>query len=183
MIRVLLLLSVLVGIAASQNICSWPVDLGGNSCSASNSSIRFFYDVEFKRCLPFLYNGCGGNENNFPEMRLCRQRCTPLDQLVCPANTPSIPNKSGSTGCGACDDPTKSFCHKGPNGAGICCSSDAQRKVNEDRELTCSNGKKKYTIVRGDKERVYIGKSCDHKFCPDGYDCQKGNYYAFCCAK
>lgn len=56
-------------------------------------------------------------------------------------------------------------------------------KVDQDRELVCPNGKKKYATFRGGKDRAFIGKSCDHKFCPTGFDCQKGNFYSYCCAK
>ncbi|PIC25940.1 hypothetical protein B9Z55_018680 [Caenorhabditis nigoni] len=184
----LLLVSLLFGTAVSQNLCDSPADLG-KSCVGSNSSIRFYFDKDMRRCLPFKYSGCGGNENNFSERHECVQRCTPMDHLFCPANTPPMKNVYGSTDCGQnsgdvkCANPDKSFCHMGPNGAGMCCSLEAQKKVNQDREPTCPNGKKKYSVFRGQKDRIVIGKSCEHQFCPEEYDCQKGNFYAYCCAK
>ncbi|CAI5795542.1 kunitz-type serine protease inhibitor bitisilin-3-like [Podarcis lilfordi] len=39
---------------------------------------RYYYDVRNKRCLPFVYRGCGGNENNFESYWKCSQVCEPL---------------------------------------------------------------------------------------------------------
>ncbi|PIO67576.1 hypothetical protein TELCIR_10665 [Teladorsagia circumcincta] len=28
---------------------------------------------------------------------------------------------------------------------------------------------------------ILFGKSCDHQFCPDGAECHRGAYFAYCC--
>ena len=38
---------------------------------------RFHYDPDAKTCLPFLYGGCGGNENRFVREEDCVKRCMP----------------------------------------------------------------------------------------------------------
>ncbi|XP_033028408.1 kunitz-type serine protease inhibitor bitisilin-3-like [Lacerta agilis] len=39
---------------------------------------RYYYDARIKRCMPFVYRGCGGNENNFESYWKCSQVCEPL---------------------------------------------------------------------------------------------------------
>lgn len=36
---------------------------------------RWYYDDSEGRCLPFTYGGCGANDNNFPTLTACNQRC------------------------------------------------------------------------------------------------------------
>ena len=51
--------------------CSQPVLSG--QCRASIP--RFYYDQSLGQCQPFLYGGCGGNDNNFATMDQCRRQC------------------------------------------------------------------------------------------------------------
>ncbi|XP_013884538.1 tissue factor pathway inhibitor a [Austrofundulus limnaeus] len=39
------------------------------------SDRRFAFNPESRRCQPFSYSGCGGNENNFRSRRLCYYQC------------------------------------------------------------------------------------------------------------
>ncbi|EPB80315.1 Kunitz/Bovine pancreatic trypsin inhibitor domain protein [Ancylostoma ceylanicum] len=36
---------------------------------------RYGYDTREKRCVPFVYSGCGGNVNNYSNMLQCRIAC------------------------------------------------------------------------------------------------------------
>ncbi|RCN49537.1 Kunitz/Bovine pancreatic trypsin inhibitor domain protein [Ancylostoma caninum] len=36
---------------------------------------RFGYDTREKRCVPFLYSGCGGNANHYITMQQCELAC------------------------------------------------------------------------------------------------------------
>ena len=36
---------------------------------------KFYYDSQTQRCLPFIYGGCRGNENNFDNIHDCREAC------------------------------------------------------------------------------------------------------------
>ncbi|XP_051833157.1 tissue factor pathway inhibitor 2 [Antechinus flavipes] len=51
--------------------CYSPLDPG--SCSADVP--RYYFNWESKRCKPFSYSGCGGNENNFVSRRACSKVC------------------------------------------------------------------------------------------------------------
>ena len=37
--------------------------------------LKWYYDAEEKKCLPFAYGGCGGNKNRFRTKELCEHRC------------------------------------------------------------------------------------------------------------
>ncbi|XP_053386558.1 tissue factor pathway inhibitor-like isoform X2 [Mercenaria mercenaria] len=41
----------------------------------SGSFTRYFYDSRLDRCVPFTYSGCGGNQNNFLNLRMCKNTC------------------------------------------------------------------------------------------------------------
>uniref|UniRef100_A0A0K8RLR6 Putative salivary kunitz domain protein n=1 Tax=Ixodes ricinus TaxID=34613 RepID=A0A0K8RLR6_IXORI len=41
----------------------------------ARSSLRWYYDYLHGECRSFIYQGCGGNENNFPTERTCNAIC------------------------------------------------------------------------------------------------------------
>nr|XP_014353100.1 PREDICTED: tissue factor pathway inhibitor isoform X2 [Latimeria chalumnae] len=53
------------------SFCKSAADIG--MCKAKEK--RFYYDHTLGRCKPFLYSGCGGNNNNFTSRRSCLQVC------------------------------------------------------------------------------------------------------------
>ncbi|XP_069977259.1 uncharacterized protein [Penaeus vannamei] len=60
------------------DICSQPVQAG--VCTGGEA--RWYYNVETRKCEPFLYSGCGGNGNNFRSKNECESRCP--DLVLCP---------------------------------------------------------------------------------------------------
>ncbi|ESN96691.1 hypothetical protein HELRODRAFT_138774, partial [Helobdella robusta] len=36
---------------------------------------KWYFDTQMKKCLPFLYGGCGGNKNRFETMDDCSRAC------------------------------------------------------------------------------------------------------------
>ncbi|KHJ79982.1 Kunitz/Bovine pancreatic trypsin inhibitor domain protein [Oesophagostomum dentatum] len=137
-------------------------------------------DAETLTCLAFKYTGCGGNGNNFKSRTHCQLRCIPMDFINCPANTPAVKREDGTSHCDSE--------HKCPEGSscvegfifGKCCDNEASEKYIADRRPNCGNRQ----AVK-DENRDYpitlLGKSCEHNFCPEGADCHKGNFYAYCC--
>ncbi|XP_027740241.1 tissue factor pathway inhibitor isoform X1 [Empidonax traillii] len=53
------------------SLCMTPMDRG--LCRAKE--LRFFYNHSSRRCNPFSYSGCGGNENNFTSRKSCLRIC------------------------------------------------------------------------------------------------------------
>merc|ERR1712014_94969 len=56
---------------AKNPICSLEPVVG--FCRAAHS--RYFFDPETNECRPFIYGGCGGNDNNFPDLETCFDVC------------------------------------------------------------------------------------------------------------
>ncbi|EYC10510.1 hypothetical protein Y032_0055g2595 [Ancylostoma ceylanicum] len=44
---------------------------------AGRAAHAYYYDRALRRCEPFVYSGCGGNENNFVSYRDCKRGCIP----------------------------------------------------------------------------------------------------------
>ncbi|XP_062277497.1 BPTI/Kunitz domain-containing protein [Scomber scombrus] len=55
------------------DICRLPKASGSSMCSAN--SVRYFYDPIHDKCKKFLYSGCIGNGNRFPEQSVCNATC------------------------------------------------------------------------------------------------------------
>ncbi|XP_077621521.1 tissue factor pathway inhibitor 2 [Crocuta crocuta] len=55
----------------SPSFCYSPKDEG--LCSANIT--RYYFNPRHKACEPFTYTGCGGNENNFVNMKDCKHVC------------------------------------------------------------------------------------------------------------
>uniref|UniRef100_A0A8C5S8A1 BPTI/Kunitz inhibitor domain-containing protein n=1 Tax=Laticauda laticaudata TaxID=8630 RepID=A0A8C5S8A1_LATLA len=51
--------------------CQLPLDAG--RCKASFH--HFYFNAAIGNCEEFIYNGCGGNDNNFYTMAQCRTEC------------------------------------------------------------------------------------------------------------
>ncbi|KAL7035795.1 hypothetical protein ACKWTF_008560 [Chironomus riparius] len=54
------------------NICNLEPFTG--VCRASDP--RWYYNAGTKSCLPFVYGGCDGNENNFLTRAACEEKCS-----------------------------------------------------------------------------------------------------------
>ena len=52
-------------------ICNLPPETG--PCNAF--FIRYFHDSSDGKCKPFVYGGCGGNQNNFQSLHACQLSC------------------------------------------------------------------------------------------------------------
>ncbi|MFO7177432.1 MAG: BPTI/Kunitz domain-containing protein [Pseudomonadota bacterium] len=59
------------GATSSGEICSLPIVAG--PCEAAFP--RFAFSTEKGQCVPFVYGGCGGNENNFESLEDCEAVC------------------------------------------------------------------------------------------------------------
>ncbi|XP_074140708.1 tissue factor pathway inhibitor 2 [Sminthopsis crassicaudata] len=64
------------GPAKRPNFCFSPLDPG----SCSSDVPRYYFNWESKRCEPFTYTGCGGNENNFVSQKDCTKVCVKVSK-------------------------------------------------------------------------------------------------------
>lgn len=44
--------------------------------------VRYYFDTAKKKCLPFLYKGISGNDNNFDTIEECTAVCTEAEIQV-----------------------------------------------------------------------------------------------------
>lgn len=51
--------------------CSIPVQIGHGMGHIK----RIYYNAALKQCIPFIYSGMGGNENNFLTIQECTIKC------------------------------------------------------------------------------------------------------------
>ena len=42
---------------------------------------QYFFDRREGKCKPFVYNGCGGNDNRFNSYTSCERACTKKDNM------------------------------------------------------------------------------------------------------
>ncbi|XP_018562061.1 papilin [Anoplophora glabripennis] len=70
--------------------CSLPRAQG--NCTEKLS--RWYYDTPEKRCVPFYYSGCNGNQNNFDSKEACENDC-PMDIVK---DTCHLPAETGECG-------------------------------------------------------------------------------------
>ena len=79
--------------------CSDPEDNSTSSTSSTNTSSssttsftvpRWGFDPQRRRCVPFYYAGCGGNQNNFPSLEEC--------EALCPSTTSPVITFTGGPG-------------------------------------------------------------------------------------
>lgn len=56
--------------------CQSPKDFGDNCGDSTLEPVeRYYFDIESKTCLSFMYKGCNGNTNNFNILDNCKSTC------------------------------------------------------------------------------------------------------------
>ena len=140
-------------------------------CKASIE--KFYYNRETKKCEPFIYGGCGGNENRFDSVNECRKACDvnkcslPQEQGMCLAWIPRYFFNATSQRCeffvyGGCDGNENNF-ETMDSCIGECSSRDVY-KINE----TCLAEKVEGKSCKASIERYYFNK--------ETFRCEKFNY-------
>lgn len=84
--------------------CAAPAQQG--NCNAYFE--RWFHDVTSGLCRPFVYGGCGGNENNYETFEACQNACPGGTPNYDSCNSPSDCVVAGVGCCGVCDGPDMS---------------------------------------------------------------------------
>ncbi|XP_078490321.1 WAP, Kazal, immunoglobulin, Kunitz and NTR domain-containing protein 2-like [Ciona intestinalis] len=80
------------------NICQQPMSQG----ECRNYKQRMFYNTVSRRCEVFIYGGCGGNTNNFPDINVCKSMCVyPGPSFMRPPQCRRCEQNLGITFCDA----------------------------------------------------------------------------------
>ncbi|KHJ82641.1 Kunitz/Bovine pancreatic trypsin inhibitor domain protein, partial [Oesophagostomum dentatum] len=135
-----------------------------------SQNLQYYHDSTLSWCLPFLYKGCDGNDNNYKSPMDC------MDYYSCSGGKNATGHCNGARIC-----PTGSRCVMGPFGFGICCDNEVEEAFERELKPKCDKGK---SLVRKHTNRGWkplLGRKCSHKFCPEGTDCVEGTYLAHCC--
>lgn len=82
--------------------CSAPPVTG--QCDAAFQ--RWYHDPATGQCNPFLYGGCGGNDNNYESLAACQAACGGGNPTAC--DVPSDCAIGSISCCGVCDGPNVS---------------------------------------------------------------------------
>uniref|UniRef100_A0A0K0F0T5 Kunitz/Bovine pancreatic trypsin inhibitor domain protein n=1 Tax=Strongyloides venezuelensis TaxID=75913 RepID=A0A0K0F0T5_STRVS len=116
----------------TQDPCEQPLNDGEGNRMIN----RWYFDTGLNKCLPFIYSGIKGNENNFPTKTQCNAAC-PEYKYYCPHGLPilSSDNDNQPLTCSidkACPD--GSLCHMNIEfNTSICCE-DPSYFCNEERD-------------------------------------------------
>ncbi|RCN48580.1 Kunitz/Bovine pancreatic trypsin inhibitor domain protein, partial [Ancylostoma caninum] len=148
--------------------------------NTKTKDFQWYFDTELEKCFEYFYEGCGGGRNTFATERDCR-RCIPFDKFGCAGNAES----TGS--CSKPEDkcPAGSTCFRintGLRDMAICCDDEKRETWSREVNPKCENGSLAMRSVFWGKTPL-LGRSCSHKFCPDGYECVQGELLAHCCGK
>lgn len=114
-------LLVLVSLIFAEKQCLRGRD-SGEFCGEPGGQ-RFYFDLRTKKCQPFYYKGCGGNENRFDTKANCMMMCSNTKGST--ATAINAVCKSGAYAAGATSLPEPLPCSECPKGYecedGICC--------------------------------------------------------------
>ncbi|CAI2353896.1 unnamed protein product [Caenorhabditis sp. 36 PRJEB53466] len=158
--------------------CNEPPNRGNSKCAKPLKEVKYYFDKKLEMCLPFLYEGCGGNSNRFDDSELCNLRCRAADKGIC---------GGGSKAYASCSQRNKT-CPKGSRcinmafGLGLCCDEQIQDAWIQENHPKCSIPSHEVvteSVWYGEQE--LLGRSCAHKFCPLGSKCVEGRWLAHCC--
>ena len=65
-----------------EKACNKTLDIGlCNVQEVPRYSVKFYWDSVERRCKPFRYTGCGGNENRFHSLQKCEHTCGTLKNI------------------------------------------------------------------------------------------------------
>ncbi|EGT40018.1 hypothetical protein CAEBREN_31770 [Caenorhabditis brenneri] len=61
-------------------ICRLPKN-NGFACGVTTPHSAYYFDVEIRECIEFMFEGCGGNQNRFASRQECINGCKSLSKL------------------------------------------------------------------------------------------------------
>uniref|UniRef100_A0A158R5Y4 Kunitz/Bovine pancreatic trypsin inhibitor domain protein n=1 Tax=Syphacia muris TaxID=451379 RepID=A0A158R5Y4_9BILA len=121
-----------IGIDASTTVCcpstGDPCKLPLSTGQGDQSINRWFYEQNTRRCLPFIYKGLGGNENNFLQRDHCESTC-PVWINPCTSGEPLLLTNGRPKQCNPLSNdscPSTHWCHPGGDlSVTVCCPGNS----------------------------------------------------------
>ncbi|KHJ92054.1 Kunitz/Bovine pancreatic trypsin inhibitor domain protein [Oesophagostomum dentatum] len=152
----------------------------GDACRGKKPVLRYYYDTKLEECLPFRYEGCGGNKNNYQTPSSCYQACAKVD-----TERHSCGGGEKATGrCKSIKDCSKgSVCRMKTLRSGVCCERKREEEYNKDKNPKCKGGKVLIRTASQGGWKPLHGRSCSQNFCPEHSECVQGRYLAHCCGE
>uniref|UniRef100_A0AC35TNS6 Kunitz/Bovine pancreatic trypsin inhibitor domain protein n=1 Tax=Rhabditophanes sp. KR3021 TaxID=114890 RepID=A0AC35TNS6_9BILA len=141
------------------NICSQKL-LYGSKC-LSEPIKRFYWNHEQKKALPFYFNGCHGNENNFESFDLAIKSCSNVQAIKRCRHGKALEFKLGIT---------------------MQCKKEMSVKKYLNQQLT-PNSKKTFKDILAEMARKDMVLENASNLCPNDYYCyfEKSQQIGFCC--
>uniref|UniRef100_A0A0K8V734 Papilin n=2 Tax=Bactrocera latifrons TaxID=174628 RepID=A0A0K8V734_BACLA len=125
---------------APRDICKLPAQIGRCNDTTAQER-RFFYDDERGNCMPFIYSGCAGNQNNFRSYEACYDYCATTESPVAdPKKTEVVPN-------------------------------ECETYENECRAQRCPFGIRRVPVDNSDCTRCICENPCENYECAEGQQC------------
>ena len=103
------------GTCGGPSICTLPLDNSG-TCDANLS--RYYFDPHTQTCVPFQYNGCDGNANNFASLQACESACVRAPCAAPPRAEGcdlAVMSYYFDAITGTCEPYSSGYCGAGPN--------------------------------------------------------------------
>ena len=90
--RILLFLVVVVAASTAQQVSPCSQQEGSPDTRACRSpQLQWYYSADQGKCLPFIWSGCGGNDNRFDSLLECSKTCCPPNGCDNPCEQPMWP--------------------------------------------------------------------------------------------
>lgn len=160
-----------------------------SACSEGSREQRWYFDMDWFRCIAVVVPSCETNEAFHSSLDECEMSCRPMDGPTCSGPVPpaDIDGPCGEdVGC-----PAGYHCQNGAfEGTESCCSDAEEAKNDAFFSATCSDGAVATPAMPdfgGAPSPLPVGLvafACDDLLCPEGFRCQREperQFFARCC--
>lgn len=123
--------------------------------------------------------------NNYETPGDCGQNCNVDEKtyIQCALGAPPIFDSRGNNNCPLTSEETGEGCESDEavckyfSTMALCCNKTVEVGLKEDQSTTCPSGKSRWQIGG----ITVLAKTCDDVICPNGYTCQNGMFFSYCC--
>ncbi|CAB3401648.1 unnamed protein product [Caenorhabditis bovis] len=148
----------------AQSLCTQPKRLG----DCTSSVRRYWYNAATRTCEMFQYTGCQGNDNNFPTLVACQQRCRGINVEPKCQHGRAFRDRNGSFQ--QCSDksngpkcPVNYVCSFDGTTHGCCPTKAFTCSLNPDKGVQCGSGRSYRYYFNSNKQscETFQYEGCD----------------------